>query len=111
MSLYVWLLTFGVFLSSVAQILLKKSADKKHPNQIKEYFNRLVIIGYILYSSYAFLTIVALKEVSLSTVSVISSLSYIFVLILSVIFLEEKITKNKLIGLFFVMLGIFIFNL
>ena len=36
----------SVFISSVSQILLKKSADKTYDSKIKEYLNPLVIAAY-----------------------------------------------------------------
>ena len=36
----------GVFVSAIAQILLKKSAGKTYENKIREYLNPYVIISY-----------------------------------------------------------------
>ena len=35
----------GVFIASVSQVLLKISAKKDHPSELKEYMNPLVITG------------------------------------------------------------------
>ena len=44
-----WLALFGaVLLSSVSQMLLKKSAGKEHKSVIFEYLNPWVISGYFL---------------------------------------------------------------
>ena len=40
---------FGVFISSISQIILKKSAQKKYENKIKEYLNPRVIFAYMIF--------------------------------------------------------------
>ena len=44
MFIYAGILVLGVFISSISQILLKKSANKKHGSFIKEYMNPIVIV-------------------------------------------------------------------
>ena len=46
MSKYIILLVLAVVVSSVSQIILKKSASKTYNSIIKEYLNKYVIIGY-----------------------------------------------------------------
>ena len=42
--LFALIFVAGVFISSVSQILLKKSAEREYPSKIREYLNPLVII-------------------------------------------------------------------
>jgi len=108
---YLLLLIFSVFIASISQILLKTSANRKHNSKIREYFNPCVIIAYSIFCFSFILTIIALRELELKNVPIIESTGYIYILILSRIFLKEKITKYKIGGSFLIILGILLFNL
>lgn len=105
-----WCLLFSsVIIASFSQILLKKSAQKKHVSIIREYLNANVIIGYGMMVVTTLLTIMAYKGLDYKNGPIIESLGYILVMILSLIFFGEKITKKKLIGNVLILLGIFVF--
>ena len=107
---YVLIFLLSVFIASVSQILLKKSANKNHTNEWREYLNKYVITAYFIFFISTILTIIAYKGVELKYGQIIESVGYIFVLIMSKMFLDEKITKNKLLGIFLIIVGIFVFN-
>lgn len=99
----------GVFVSAVAQILLKKSAVKTYDNRLKEYLNPYVIISYIIFFGATFCTIFAYSGIPLSFGPILAASEYIFVAILSRTILKEKINKKKIIGLAVICLGIIVF--
>ena len=101
----------GVFVSAVAQILLKKSAGKKYENRIKEYLNPYVIISYAIFFGATFCTIYAYKEVPLSLGPILAASEYIFVAVLSKLVLKEHISLKKFIGLSVIVAGIIIYSL
>lgn len=105
----VMLLIASVFIAACSQIILKTSALKKYQSIIKEYLNCRVIIGYGLMFISTILTIMAFKGLDYKNGPIIESLGYIFVMILSRIFLKENITKKKIWGNFFILIGIFVF--
>lgn len=107
---YVLIFLFSVFISSFSQILLKKSANRNHNSRIREYLNKYVITAYFIFFISTILTIIAYKGVELKYGQIIESVGYIFVLIMSNMFLDEKITKNRLLGIFLIIVGIFVFN-
>ena len=107
---YVLIFLLSVFIASFSQILLKKSANRNHNSRIKEYLNKYVITAYFIFFISTILTIIAYKGIELKYGPVIESVGYIFILITSKIFLDEKITKNKLLGIFLIILGVFIFS-
>ncbi len=111
MSKLVYILIYlaGIFISAVAQILLKKSANRKYKDRIKEYLNPYVIISYSIFIGATFCTIFAYKEIDLSFGPILGATEYIFVAILSKIFLKEKINKKKILGLAVICLGIAVF--
>ena len=47
--LYTMIYIVGIIISSIAQILLKKSADTKKENIIKEYLNVKTIVAYLIF--------------------------------------------------------------
>lgn len=102
-------LVVSVFIAAVSQILLKKSALKEYGIVIFEYLNPYVISGYILLFLSTILTIIALRGMDYSNVPVIECLGYIFVMIMSRMFLGEKVTKKKIIGNGLIILGILVY--
>lgn len=103
---YVIVFLISVFVSSVSQILLKKSAKRQYANALQEYLNPHVIIAYSMFFISMFLTMYAYKGVPLSFGTLLEAAGYIYVPVLSYFFLKEKITKTKLIGAAFIIAGI-----
>jgi multidrug transporter EmrE-like cation transporter len=108
---YVLIFLLSVFIASVSQILLKKSANKNHANGWREYLNKYVIIAYFIFFISTILTIIAYKGVELKYGPIIESVGYIFILIMGKMFLNEKITKNKMLGILLIIIGVCIFSL
>lgn len=111
MSKYIILLVLAVLVSSVSQIILKKSASKTYNSIFREYFNLYVITGYGLMVVSTVLVILGLRGVAYKNEPIIESLGYIFVMILSNLILGEKITKKKIIGNLLILSGIIIYYL
>lgn len=101
----------GVLISAFAQVLLKKSADTKKDSIIKEYLNVKTICSYSIFFIATLCSVFAYKYLPLSYGPILGTLEYIFVAILSYIFLKEKIKKKKLIGLLIVLAGVFIYSI
>ncbi len=108
---YSLILLFSVFVSSVSQILLKKSAGIKYSSKIREYLNPYVIIGYTLFFGCTIISMYALKVVPLSMSPVLESCGYIFVALMSFAFLKEKLTKKQLLGTALIILGVIVYSL
>ena len=108
---YSLLMIISVCISSVSQIMLKLSAKKKYMSPIQEYLNPLVISAYTLFFGCTFLTMYALKVITLSMGAILEASGYIFVALLSRIFLHEKFGKQKLLGLTVILIGILIYAL
>lgn len=105
---YLFLFLVSVFISSCSQVLLKKSADKKYPDKIREIINPIVIFAYGCFFLSSLLTMISYRGVELSAGPILEATGYIYVLILSRIFLKENITFRKTIGISLIILGIFI---
>ena len=108
---YVGIFVLSVFIASCAQIILKTSADAQHKSFIREYLNLRVIGAYTILFASTILTIIAYRGVELKKGPILESAGYVFVLFLSWMLLQEKITTNKIVGTLLIISGIFIFCL
>ncbi len=72
----------------------------------KMLFNKSFILGCILFLFGGFFLITAMKSEELSLIFPITSLTYIWVMLLSKIFLKENINRWKLTSIAFIIIGI-----
>lgn len=100
----------SVLISSISQILLKKSADRTYDSRLKEYLNPLVIVAYIMFFCSMMITMYCYRYVDVSAGPIFESAGYVFVGILGFIFLKEKFTAKKLLGMVLILLGIVVFS-
>ncbi len=108
---YVVIFLAAVLMSSISQILLKKSAEQECESRIKEYLNIPVIVAYGLLFCSSLVIVLAYRGVPLNMGPVLEATGYIWVSILGVIFLKEHIKGKKILGLIVIIIGIFIFNI
>ena len=112
MTVYYILVVVGVFLASISQILLKKSASVGYSSFLMEYLNGKVICAYSLLALSLILDIWAMHYgVLAKEVSSIEALSYLFVPLLSSLFFKERISKLKYFAIGLIMAGIIVFFL
>lgn len=111
MNWYIIILVISVLIASFTQVLLKKSAEKKYDSPIKEYLNPYVICGYGMMFLSMCITILSYSGLEYTNVPVIESSGYVFVMLLGCVFFKEKITKQKLLGMAVIVLGIVIYHL
>lgn len=98
------LLLMGIF-ASMASFFLKKATDGGLNIQ-KLVFNPNFYLGGGLYVLSALLNLYLLKRLPYSVVVPLGSLTYIWTLFISSKFLDEKITKRKVIGIIFLIIGV-----
>lgn len=110
--MYIILAIFSVLMASTAQMLLKKSASQNHQSFMREYLNGWVIGGYSIMGLSLLMNIFAMSRgVDLKEMSVIESLSYLFVPLLSAWLFREVISTRKVMAIMIIMIGIFLFFL
>lgn len=102
------LFLFSVFIASISQIMLKKSAKIQYKSCWMEYINLYVIIAYVIFILSTFITMYAYKGVPLSLGPVLESTGYIYVSVMSSIFLKESLKKRKIMGLILIVMGVLI---
>lgn len=107
---YALAMVLGTFISSVSQVILKKSANKKYDSVIREYLNLPVIVAYAIFFAATLLSLLAYKVIPLSMGPVLESTSYLFVTFFGVTIFEERLNTRKLIALLLIILGIAVYS-
>lgn len=105
---YVLIMLTGTFVSSIAQIFLKKAATREYPNKIAEYLNPTVIISYMVFFGATLCGVYAYKVVPLSLGPLMEATGYIWVAVMGRLFLGEHIGKRKALGLMVIIIGVVI---
>lgn len=109
MAKYWIALVLAVVISSVSQMFLKRGAQTQYGSVLREYLNPWVLTGYALLFISTLCIIFAYAGVDYKNGPVIESLGFIFVLLLGRLLFSEKLTRNKIIGMCFIMLGVLVF--
>lgn len=109
MNSYYIIIVITAFFSALSQILLNISADKTYKNKLFEYLNPYVILSYGILFLVLVVNVYCMKFVPLKNAHAVAASTYIFVLLLSRIFLKEKITVKKVVGNIIIILGIIVF--
>ena len=109
---YYLLVVFSVLIAAVAQMLLKQGAKNQYSSFWKQYLNPWVISGYGIMGASLLLNIFCLGHgVQVKEVSIIESISYLFVPGLSWMLFKEKITWRKAGSIVVIIGGVIIFFL
>ncbi len=110
MNKYLLLAGLNVLISSLSQILLKSSANEKKESFIKNYLNYKVFIAYLIFFGIMFInSLVVFKNIELSQISIIETLGYVFVPILSYFILKEKFNKKMIYGIIIIIIGVYLY--
>ena len=108
--IYYLLVLLGVFACSASQLLLKKSADEKHPSAISMILNWKVMLSYAVMFITLIINIFAMKNgVQLKDIPILEATGYMFVPILSMLFLSEKIKTYNILAIGLIFIGIITF--
>lgn len=102
------LVLFCAVLGAAGQLMFKLSAPQFSLNLKSILTNYKFLIGVLLYASATILFIFALKQGNLSVLYPIIATSYIWVTILSMIFLKESFPVFKWAGIVLIILGVYI---
>ena len=111
MNIYYIYAVVLVFISCLSQILLKKSANSD-TKVIKKIFNIKVILAYAILFLVMFMNSkFVYSHIELGKISMIEALGYVFIPLLSITILKEKISKKQILGISIILLGIVIFQI
>ena len=107
---YYLLVIVSVLAAAGAQMLLKQGAKKEYPSFLRQYLNPWVMGGYCIMGCGLLLNIFCLSRgVQVKEVSIIESLSYLFVPVFSWLFFNERITWRKAGAIAIIMVGVVVF--
>lgn len=104
------LVILSVFAAAYAQMLLKQGARQNYVGFWRQYLNPWVIGGYAIMASSLILNIFCMSRgVQVKEISVIESMSYLFVPCLSFLLFKETITWRKMGAIVIIITGVIIF--
>lgn len=98
-------------LAAVSQVLLKLSTKQEYKSFIKQYFNVKVFCGYGMLFCSMLLNMFAMRYMAYKFAPILSTISYIFILVFSVLLLKERVSKKQYIGIAMIFVGILLFSL
>lgn len=99
-----------VFVAACAQMLLKQGARKGYTSFIRQYLNGWVIGGYTLMFASMVANIWCMHQgLQLKELSIIESMSYFFVPVLSWCIFREPITSRKALAIGIIIIGVIVF--
>lgn len=108
--LYAGINLLGVFISSVSQVLLKKSAMREHGSAVREYLNPYVIFAYALFVGSTLLSVIAYCGIPLSMGPILEATGYLYVTAFGVAIFRETMSAKKLVALLLIVGGIVIYS-
>jgi len=108
--MYLVFVILSVFAAACAQMLLKQGARNNYSTWWRQYINPWVIGGYGIMLCSLLLNIWCMsKGVQVKEVSVIESMSYLFVPVLAFMLFKEKLTMQKICAIAIIIGGVIIF--
>lgn len=109
---YVLIAICVVFAAACAQMLLKQGARQTYTPWWRQYVNPWVICGYaILFAAMVANIWCMHMGLQLKELSIIESLSYLFVPALSWLLFKEQITRRKALAITIILIGVIVFFL
>ena len=102
----------GAFITALSQILLKTQANTTGKKGfLQKFLNIRVIVSYGLLFLTLAINQVALRYVPLSVMPCITATSFIWVFVLGVLILKEKVSARKVLGVAIIIAGVVISRL
>lgn len=100
------LIIIMTIVGSYASYFFKRSSRSSNKTIIDTFFNTSVAIGILLYLTSSLINIYVLKMLPYSIVLPLTSLTYVWTMIISHFHLKEIITKRKIIGVISIGVGV-----
>ena len=111
LTIYYLLTLVVVVFTSMGHLLLKIAASRVTESGSRLYTHPLSVLGYGIFAFVAFLSIYAMKGLDLKVFFALNSLTYICIPILAYLILRESVTRNKIIGVIIISIGVLLFNM
>ena len=108
--MYHLLVILSVFLAACAQMLLKQGARQQYVTWCRQYINGWVIGGYAIMFGTMVMNIFAMSRgVQIKELSILESMSYLFVPALSFVMFKEKLIWRKILAIGIIIIGVIVF--
>lgn len=108
--MYYLIVILSVFSAACAQMLLKQGARQNYVGFWRQYLNPWVIGGYTIMACSLILNIFCMSRgIQVKEVSVIESMSYLFVPVLAFMLFKEKLTMRKICAIAIIISGLILF--
>ena len=113
MMFYYLLTLVVVVFTSIGHLLLKIAVTRitESGGQGRLYTHPVSLVAYGVFAFVAFLSIYAMKGLEMKSFFALNSLTYIIIPLLGFLVLKESFTRNKLIGVSLITLGVLLFYL
>lgn len=102
----VLLVIFATFIGAFGALALKYGANKMTRQNKLSFINRRLLLGVCLYGLSSVFFLIGLKNGELSVLYPITSLSYIWISLLSIKMLKEKMNFYKWLGIAAILVGV-----
>lgn len=102
------LVVINTIIGAFFSLFLKKGAENFNLNLLSQLKNKNLIIACLLFIAGTIIYIPALSMESLSILYPITSLTYIWIALVSVRFLKEKVNFYKWFGIILIIMGTFL---
>ena len=109
--IYAFIMVMAAFMASCSQILLKYSTMDEHRTELSVYLNPKVIMAYFIFGLTMLMNVYAFTGIEYKFGSILSSTAYFFTMLLSSVFLKEKMTWRCVSGNLLIIVGIVIYTL
>lgn len=98
------------FVAAISQLILKLVALKTNGKSgLRQWLDGRIIVSYGMLISTVFFNMIAMRYMPYKYAPILSSLSYVFVLILGKFILHETIGRKKFWGILCIFLGMVVF--
>ena len=113
MTKYYAIAVVAVFITAFCQILLKLGAmhGKKRNSLVFSYLNIYTTSGYFLLFVVTLMNTYAYTHIELKIATILMPSTFVLVALLAFTMLNEKISKNQLVGSAIIIVGIIVFNI
>lgn len=110
-NLSIILVIIATFIGAIGSLCLKLGANNLSFKPIEIIKNKFLIIGVLLYGLSSPLALIALKGGELSVLYPLVSLSYIWIILFSMKFLNEKMNVYKVLGITTIIISVVLIGL
>jgi uncharacterized membrane protein len=105
---FVAMMVVATWFGAYGALYLKKGAQELKGSLIKKITNRKVWFGLLLYGIASAISLIPMKFADAHIIYPMTSMSYIWVAILSKKKLKEDLNKYKIMGIILIILGMFL---